>query len=238
MRVTAAFITLIFCFSFVMLTDSPFPDPRSAAGDRPLAQGGDLSPELLLHAYSKGIFPWFSQGEPILWWSPDPRCVLLPQNLKVSTSLRKRMRCPQWSIRINTDFKTVIAACAQTPRPRQDGTWIVPPIQEAYCRLHALGYAHSVEVYWEEQLVGGLYGVALGTVFFGESMFYHRTDASKIALCGLVEVLVQRGFTLVDCQQATAHLLSLGAEVWPRDRFLDVLARAVGTEQGQEQNDL
>lgn len=210
-----------------MLTQSPFPDPRTAAGEMPLAQGGDLSPELLLHAYSRGIFPWFSEGEPILWWSPDPRCVLLPQGLRVSASLRRQMRRPQWSIRVNTAFEQVIAACAQTPRPGQGGTWITPQIKEAYCRLHALGYAHSIEAYWEGQLVGGLYGVALGTAFFGESMFHHRTDASKIALVGLVEVLMQRGFTLIDCQQASAHLLSLGAEVWPRSRFLDTLAEAV-----------
>lgn len=213
-----------------MFTQSPFPDPRTAAGDRPLAQGGDLSPELLLHAYSRGIFPWFSGDEPILWWSPDPRCVLLPQNLKVRLSLQKQTRRQGWSLSINKDFAAVIAACAQVPRPGQCGTWIVPQMQEAYCRLHGLGYAHSVEVYWQGELVGGLYGLALGTVFFGESMFHHRADASKIALVGLVEVLVQRGFTLIDCQQATAHILSMGAEVWPRSRFLDALALAVGKD--------
>lgn len=211
-----------------MLTESPFPDPRTAAGDMPLAQGGDLSPELLLHAYSRGIFPWFSGDEPILWWSPDPRCVLLPQNLRVRPSLQKQLRKSDWSLSINHNFSAVIEACANTPRPGQNGTWILPQMQEAYSRLHALGYAHSVEVCWQGQLVGGLYGVALGTVFFGESMFHHRTDASKVALVGLVEVLKERGFTLIDCQQATPHVLSMGAEVWPRSRFLDALEQALG----------
>lgn len=207
-----------------MLIESPFPDPRFAAGDRPLAQGGDLSPELLLHAYSRGIFPWFSGDEPILWWSPDPRCVLLPQDLRVRPSLQKQMRRQGWSLSVNKDFAGVIAACATVPRRGQEGTWIVPQMQAAYCRLHELGYAHSIEVHWQGELVGGLYGLALGSVFFGESMFHHRADASKIALVGLVEILVERGFTLIDCQQATPHILSMGAQVWPRERFLDALA--------------
>lgn len=208
---------------------SPFPDPRSAPADAPLAQGGDLSADLLLHAYSRGIFPWYSPGEPILWWCPDPRCVLLPQELKISDSLRRQMRRDGWSISINTAFDEVIAACAQVPRKGQNGTWIDAHMQEAYGRLHRMGHAHSVEVRWQGELVGGLYGVALGRAFFGESMFHHRTDASKIALAGLVNVLTERGFMLIDCQQATAHLLSMGARVWPRERFLDRLSVAVRT---------
>lgn len=210
-----------------MLIHSPFPDPRTAAADAPLAQGGDLSPELLLHAYSRGIFPWYSAGEPILWWSPNPRCVLLPQELRVSHSLRKQMRREGWSLSVNQTFTEVIAACANTPRRGQGGTWLTPQMQAAYCRLHELGYAHSIEVCWQGQLVGGLYGVAIGRAFFGESMFHHRTDASKIALVGLVNVLKQRGFSLIDCQQATAHLLAMGARTWDRSAFLDALTAAV-----------
>lgn len=187
-----------------------------------LAAGADLSPERLLAAYRRGIFPWFTPGEPILWWSPDPRMVLFPDDLKVSRSLAKRLRRGDHEIRVDTGFTRVMAACA-APRPKQRGTWISPAMIAAYARLHAAGHAHSVETWVDGELVGGLYGVALGRAFFGESMFSRATDASKLAFAHLVRQLRRWEFGLIDCQMETAHLASLGAKPIPRAGFIQRL---------------
>lgn len=197
--------------------------PAPSARQQPnglLAMGGDLSPKRLQAAYRQGIFPWHSEQDPILWWSPDPRLVLLPGQFKVSRSLRKRMRGCGYRLSFDRAFLAVIHACAQTPRPGQDGTWIVRDIESAYARMHRLGLAHSVEIWDGSRLVGGLYGLALGQMFFGESMFSHAADASKLALWSLCRLLQGWEWPLIDCQVETPHLLSLGAELWPRDRFL------------------
>lgn len=183
-----------------------------------IAAGGDLSPERLLAAYRRGIFPWFSEGEPILWWSPDPRMVLVPSELKVSRSLRQRLRRGGYEIRVDTAFREVMLGCAR-PRRGQPGTWITRSMLAAYHALHRHGYAHSVETWIDGELAGGLYGVAIGRVFFGESMFTRVTDASKLALVHLVRQLERWEFGLIDCQMRTAHLLSLGAREIPRAEF-------------------
>jgi leucyl/phenylalanyl-tRNA--protein transferase len=190
-----------------------------------LAAGGDLAPGRLLAAYRRGIFPWFSPGEPILWWSPDPRMVLLPHEMKVSRSLGRTLRAGRYHVRLDTVFPEVIRACATTPRRGQSGTWITGEMQAAYVRLHELGYAHSVEVFMDDQLAGGLYGIALGRAFFGESMFSWRSDASKIALAHLCEHLKREEFGIIDCQMETAHLASLGARAIPRRDFVAALDR-------------
>lgn len=189
-----------------------------------LAAGGDLSPERLLAAYRHGCFPWFSAGQPILWWSPDPRMVLFPEELHVSRSLRKTLRRSDFTITFDQDFAAVIGACA-APRSYADGTWITPAMQAAYLELHRRGLAHSVEVWQHGQLVGGLYGLALGRLFFGESMFSRVSDASKVAFVSLVEQLRACGFVLIDCQMHTQHLASLGARPIPRHEFAAYLAR-------------
>jgi leucyl/phenylalanyl-tRNA---protein transferase len=191
-----------------------------------LAAGGDLSSERLLRAYRLGIFPWYSEGEPIMWWSPDPRMVLFPDELKVARSLSKTLRKPDYEIRADTAFAAVIDACSE-PRPRQRGTWITPQMKQAYCRLHELGKAHSVETWRKGELVGGLYGVALGRVFFGESMFSRASDASKIALVALVQQLKGWQFGLIDCQMNTPLLASFGAREIPRSRFTGLVAELV-----------
>ena len=207
---------------------APFPDPALAETEPNglLAVGGDLSPERLRNAYRLGIFPWFSEGQPILWWSPDPRLVLLPGALRVSRSLRRTLRRDVFSVSIDRDFAGVIRACA-APRPDAFDTWIVPEMIEAYERLHALGLAHSAEAWRDGKLVGGLYGVAMGRVFFGESMFSRASDASKVAFVHLVQRLADWGYTLVDCQVYTAHLASLGAAEIPRAAFRRDLAAAL-----------
>ena len=208
--------------------DAPFP-PVSKALKSPnglLCAGGDLSPGRLIEAYRHGIFPWFSEGDPILWWSPDPRMVLYPGELKVSRSLRKNVDRGLYETRMDTAFREVIGECA-APRGGQAGTWIVPEMIDAYTRLHELGYAHSVESWLDGQLVGGLYGVALGAVFFGESMFTRAPDASKVALARLVERLREEDFRVIDCQQATAHLASLGAREIPRKAFAQLLQESI-----------
>ncbi|RMG15941.1 MAG: leucyl/phenylalanyl-tRNA--protein transferase [Deltaproteobacteria bacterium] len=202
-----------------------FPDPEEADPSGLLAVGGDLSPERLLAAYSLGIFPWYSEGLPILWHAPDPRFVLPLSALRVSRSLRKSMR--RYESTFDTAFREVIAACASVPRRGQAGTWITAEMKDAYVRLHELGFAHSVETWHEGELVGGLYGVSLGGAFFGESMFHRARDASKVALVRLVEQLRRWDFDFVDCQVPTAHLASLGAEAWPRARFQRALERAL-----------
>lgn len=207
------------------LTSEPvFPPLESALteADGPnglLAAGGDLSPERLLSAYAQGIFPWFSRGDPILWWSPDPRMVLAPHEIVIRRSLAKVLRNRAYEIRVDTAFAAVMAACAAPRNDGQNGTWIVPEIQAAYLRLHELGHAHSVETWIDGQLAGGLYGVALGRAFFGESMFSRHKDASKIALAHLCVLLQQKGFGIIDCQMETSHLASLGARPIPRSEF-------------------
>jgi leucyl/phenylalanyl-tRNA---protein transferase len=200
--------------------DTPFPPVEKAlkSPNGLLCAGGDLSPARLVAAYSRGIFPWFSEGDPILWWSPDPRMVLFPGELKVSRSLRKSLERGVYETRVDTAFREVIAQCA-APRDGQSGTWILPEMVDAYTRLHELGFAHSVESWREGELVGGLYGVALGRVFFGESMFSREPDASKVALVRLVERLRAESCELIDCQQATPHLASLGAREIGRAEF-------------------
>jgi leucyl/phenylalanyl-tRNA--protein transferase len=201
--------------------DTPFP-PLEFALEQPnglLAVGGDLSPERLLNAYRRGIFPWYSDGDPILWWSPDPRMVLLPVELRVTRSLDKVLRNRPYEVRFDTAFGDVMSACAE-PRPDQPGTWITADIRAAYERLHALGHAHSIETWIDGRLAGGLYGVAIGRMFYGESMFARVRDASKIAFVHLVRHLGARGFGMIDCQMHTDHLASLGAREIPRDDFL------------------
>jgi leucyl/phenylalanyl-tRNA--protein transferase len=200
--------------------DTPFP-PLAAAQKEPnglLAVGGDLSPRRLLDAYRRGIFPWYSEGDPILWWSPDPRMVLFPPELRVTRSLGKTLRNKAHEIRFDSAFDAVMRGCA-APRPGQGGTWIGPEMRSAYRKLHDLGYAHSVETWIEDELAGGLYGVAIGRAFFGESMFSRARDASKIALVALVRRLAADGFGLIDCQMHTTHLESLGARTIPRAEF-------------------
>lgn len=205
-----------------------FPDPSRALEDPPglLAAGGDLSPERLLKAYSMGIFPWYEDQQPILWWSPDPRAVLFPGEFRLRRSLRKILRNKPFTVSFDKNFAGVIHACAQ-PRSYSEETWITREMASAYQALHEAGHAHSVEVWQGESLVGGLYGIALGKVFFGESMFSTQQDASKIALCALACRLEQSGFQLLDCQMRSAHLEFMGSRAIPRKDFLRLLERHV-----------
>ena len=204
-----------------------FPDIRRAMTEPNglLAVGGDLSSPRLLTAYSLGIFPWFSEGQPILWWSPDPRCVLIPGRFHASRSLRRALRRSDARIRFNTCFDTVIERCAE-PRAGQEGTWITREMVEAYTRLHEEGWAHSIEVWRGGHLVGGLYGVVAGRVFFAESMFSRESNASKFALYALSQYLHTRGFPLIDCQVTSEHLAKLGATMLPRTVFAEILKNA------------
>jgi leucyl/phenylalanyl-tRNA--protein transferase len=209
--------------------ESPFPPIETALAEPNglLAAGGDLTTDRLLDAYRQGIFPWYSVGQPVLWWSPDPRMVLFVDEFRVSRSLRKRVKQEPFAMRVDTAFRSVVEACAAVPRTGQDGTWITRAIADAYTELHRRGNAHSVEAWRGSTLVGGLYGVAIGRMFFGESMFAHEADASKIALVCLVAMLRARGFPLVDCQQETAHLASFGARPIPRRVFAERIAALV-----------
>jgi leucyl/phenylalanyl-tRNA--protein transferase len=204
-----------------------FPDPRRASDEGLLAHGGDLSPERLLHAYAQGIFPWFNADDPILWWSPDPRLVLYPDDFHLSKSFRRVLRNGAYEVRFDHDFAAVIQACGQIPRPGQAGTWLHPQMQAAYTTLHAQGFAHSIETYMDGELVGGLYGIAMGRAFFGESMFALRPDASKIALAALRGVLGAKSYDFIDCQVETEHLVRMGAVTIDRNHFLDALAEAL-----------
>lgn len=203
-----------------------FPNPDLANADGLLAVGGDLSPERLLLAYQSGIFPWFAEGEPLLWWSPNPRMVLFPENLHISKSMKQLLKQNKFSVTYNQDFKSVITACAEQPRHGQEGTWITSEMIDAYLNLHDLGYAISVEVYDQHQLVGGLYGIYLKEqrVFCGESMFTRQSNASKYGFIKLVQQLAKEGVKLIDCQMYTLHLASLGAKEIPRETFLSYLS--------------
>jgi leucyl/phenylalanyl-tRNA---protein transferase len=203
-----------------------FPPSHYAEPDGLLAVGGDLSPERLLLAYRQGIFPWYSAPTAILWWSPDPRLVLFPGELKISKSLQRVLRKNLFKVTMDQAFSEVIRGCAAGRRKEREGTWIVPDMVAAYDRLHRLGYAHSVESWQEGELAGGLYGVAMGRAFFGESMFAEKTDASKVALVRLVQLLRLWGFEVIDCQVTTAHLKSFGAREISRTEFLERLAGA------------
>jgi leucyl/phenylalanyl-tRNA---protein transferase len=207
-----------------LLTDELiFPPPEGASPEGVVAIGGDFAPERLLLAYSQGIFPWPTEGFPLLWFSPDPRFVLAPDRIRVPRSTRKSIARGDYRITCDTAFGEVIRFCAEAPRPHQSGTWITDDLVEGYEVLHARGFAHSVEAWEGERLVGGLYGVSLGAVFFGESMYAHAPEASKVAFLTLLGNLVHWGFTLVDCQVYTDHLARFGAERWPRPRFLAAL---------------
>jgi leucyl/phenylalanyl-tRNA--protein transferase len=213
----------------------PFPDPRGAEERGLLGYGGDLSPERLLSAYAQGVFPWYDE-DPILWFSPDPRMLLRPNEIHVGRSLSKRIRRSPYRLSMDTAFREVILACRDTPRPDQDGTWINEDMVAAYCELFDLGFAHSVEAWAAEpdvpgeQLVGGLYGISLGRAFFGESMFAHAPDASKIAFATFVRQLEIWNFDFVDCQVKTDHLASFGAQECSRIEFLDALEQALGSD--------
>ena len=207
---------------------SPFPPAGTALRepDGLLAMGGDLSPQRLLNAYAHGVFPWFSDGQPILWWSPDPRTVFRTDGVHLSARMRRELRRSEWRIVADRDFGAVIAACASAPRPGQDDTWITRDMQAAYCGLHRLGHAHSIEVRDGGRLVGGLYGVAIGRMFFGESMFSAESGGSKVALAALALRLREWGWPLIDAQVGNPHLDTLGAEAWPRPSFLAAVAEA------------
>jgi leucyl/phenylalanyl-tRNA--protein transferase len=206
-----------------------FPDSRLALQEPNglLAIGGSLAPEILLSAYARGIFPWYSDDQPVLWWSPDPRAVLFPDRLHISRSLARTLKRERFSVTFDRAFDDVIDACAQPREVRRqgegDGTWITADLMASFKRLHRLGYAHSVEVWQDDELVGGLYGLAIDRVFFGESMFHRQRDASKVALVHLAGRARELGFQLIDCQQATRHLLSMGASTLPRQSFNDLL---------------
>lgn len=200
-----------------------FPPAWLARSDGLLCIGGDLCAKRLILAYKNGIFPWFSNNEPILWWSPDPRLVLFPSNVRVSKSLKKTIRKDCFSIRINTAFEQTIEACSQPRQDKPGGTWLVDEMIDAYITLHKMGIAHSVEAWQGDRLAGGLYGVCLGKTFFGESMFSLVSDASKVALVALAQELDRQGFKMIDCQVTSGHLIRMGAQEITRDRFLDIL---------------
>jgi leucyl/phenylalanyl-tRNA--protein transferase len=204
-----------------------FPDPDHGDQDGLLAVGGDLSPERLILAYSLGIFPWFNDDSPIMWWSPDPRMILVPAEFFISKSLSQSIRNKQYEVFFDKDFKAVISSCATSQRKHETGTWITPEMISAYSALHDLGYAHSVETYLHGKLVGGLYGISLGKAFFGESMFHTERDASKVALAHLVNRLIDWDFHFIDAQQQTEHLSSLGAKPVPRKQFIKMLGNAL-----------
>jgi leucyl/phenylalanyl-tRNA--protein transferase len=207
-----------------------FPNPNMAGEDGLLAIGGDLSPERLITAYAQGIFPWYSDGQPILWWSPNPRAVLFPMDFKRSKNLRRTVQSQQFQVKFDNNFAEVISNCSKISRKNQPDTWITEEMKAAYIRLHELGFAHSVETYLENKLVGGLYGISLGGVFFGESMFHAVSDASKVALWHLVEHAIQWNFDFIDVQQDTSHLRSLGAVNIDREKFLILLNESLKKE--------
>ncbi len=207
-----------------------FPDPKLADDDGLIAQGGELTPEFLFSAYCQGIYPWFCEDEPILWWSPNPRMVLIPEHFKLRKSLRQVINKATFELRIDTAFREVITNCSRIPRADQNETWITKDIIEAYVKLHEMGYAHSFESFFDGELAGGLYGISIGNCFFGESMFFTKTDASKVAFYHLVQFAKNNNFSFIDAQQATPHLKSLGATPIPRLDFFDLLETALTKE--------
>ena len=220
---------------FLLTDDLVFPPPHLASESGLLAVGGDLSPERLLLAYGQGIFPWYAEGEPILWWSPDPRLILLPEHIRVSRSLKRTLNKALFRVTMDTAFEDVIKACARLRLESGEPTWIVGDMIQAYCRLHTQGYAHSVEAWYGDELAGGVYGVSLGGAFFGESMFTRRSDASKVALVHLARQLSAWSFNVIDCQVATDHLKRFNAREVPRSAFLDLLRESLKmpTRQGR-----
>ncbi len=212
---------------YLLTDEAVFPAPEQAGPDGLLAVGGDLSPERLLLAYTQGIFPWYSEGQPILWWSPNPRAVLFTKHFRRHKNLRRIVCSGRFTVRFDSCFSDVISHCSKVSRKGYEGTWITPEMMQAYTRLHELGYAHSVETYLDNRLVGGLYGVSLGGAFFGESMFHIETDASKVALWHLVDRLVEWKFDFIDVQQDTVHLRSLGAQIVERKKFLLLLEESL-----------
>lgn len=204
-----------------------FPNPKFASDEGLLAYGGDLSSHTLLTAYRKGIFPWYSSEDPILWWSPNPRLVLYPEKFYIRKSFRRVLRSGKFTVTFDQHFEKVINYCASVPREGQKGSWIVPEMIEAFVRLHEEGFAHSIEVHKDGMLVGGLYGIAMGKGFFGESMFSLVKDASKVAFKALSDVLAAKGYDFIDCQMPTDHMIGLGAEVVERNIFLDALSLAL-----------
>jgi leucyl/phenylalanyl-tRNA--protein transferase len=212
---------------FLLSDTIEFPPPRLASEDGLLAVGGDLSQERLLLAYRMGIFPWFSDNEPILWWSPDPRLVLYPHEIKISKTLKKIIKKKAFKVTMDLAFNEVINQCAQVRLQKNQGTWIIKDIIEAYCGLHESGFAHSVEVWYQDELAGGLYGVSIGKCFFGESMFTRISNASNIALVKLVEYLKKLSFDFIDCQVTTEHLIRFGAREIPRTLFLYQLEKSL-----------
>ncbi|MCD6091192.1 MAG: leucyl/phenylalanyl-tRNA--protein transferase [Bacteroidales bacterium] len=204
-----------------------FPNPELANEDGLLAVDGDLSTKRILLAYSQGIFPWFSEGSRLLWWSPNPRLILYPQKLKLSKSLKRTLKSKKFNCKMDTNFEAVIRACAETPREEDNETWLVAEMIDAYIELHKLGFAHSIETYFENELVGGLYGLSLGKAFFGESMFFKKTDASKVALSYLCRLAEAMGFYFIDAQVETDHLIKLGAEKIKRSDFIVLLNQAI-----------
>ncbi len=214
----------------------PFPDPAKEDYGDLLAVGGDLRPERLIAAYSHGIFPWYDEHSPILWWSPDPRLVLRPEWLHIPRRLQRTLKKNSFRVSVDLACASVIRSCARVERSKGQGTWIVPEMIQAYERLHKLGFVHSVEAWQEERLVGGIYGLALGRVFFGESMFFTVSNASKTALVGLMQILQKNGFELLDCQQTTAHMRRFGAEEISRQRFVRKLQQGIVQTQGKPHN--
>ncbi|GMV91775.1 MAG: leucyl/phenylalanyl-tRNA--protein transferase [Candidatus Hydrogenedentota bacterium] len=214
---------------FRLTEDLVFPPPHLAIEDGLLAVGGDLSVERLLLAYRSGIFPWYSEGDPLLWWSPDPRMILFPDELHVSRSLERVLKKGEFTVTMDTAFPSVIQACAEARGPRRDGTWITREMESAYCALHDAGYAHSVECWKDGALAGGLYGVSLGACFFGESMFSLATNASKVAFVRLVRQVAAWDFHFVDCQMHTPHLARFGAKEVARKQFLRLLRDGLDT---------
>ena len=200
-----------------------FPSAREASEEGLLAFGGDLTPNRILKAYRSGIFPWFNPEDPILWWSPNPRMLLFPQDFKSNKSFRRVLRNKGFEVRFDTDFEAVITHCGDVPREGQEGTWLTKEMKEAYIEIHNMGFAHSVETYYEGKLVGGLYGIAMGRGFFGESMFSLMPNASKVAIKALSSICVKRSYDFIDCQVETPHLINWGARLVERDSFLDML---------------
>lgn len=224
---TARLVSLPVPVYRLLSSEPSFPDPEEANYDGLLAIGGALTEDWLLSAYQSGIFPWFSEGDPVMWWSPDPRCILYPGEVYISKSMRSKLRSPRWSFTMDLDFDAVIDQCAAVPREGQDGTWITGEMRAAYKRLHRIGMAHSAEARYDGELVGGLYGVSIGAAFFGESMYSEISDASKYAMINLCKHLEMHEFKFLDCQIYNGHLERMGAELMPRHRFLDMLDEAM-----------